>query len=702
MRLRNEQGQFATEAEIKSAIRKKFPKTRRGAARARKYLEQRTNGLDAAATIKTPMDFSLRRILRGQAQFRWLGPQLAAITPQYIEATLTGAMAGAHVQQWSLFDLMLKTWPELLACYTELTQGVLRKKLIFEAYCEEDEKPTPSADERMKVVSTALNRMEPDPTRDDQALEGTLKDILDGWFRGMAVSEIVWQTIDDPQVGTIAAPKSTYSVDTTNYAFSNEGVLGLRSDKSKNAMGIWPYSTTSVQPIPSDLVPFPPNKFLIALHKVSAGGVVAGALLRPLAWWWCAANFSSDWLLNLAQVFGLPFRWANYDTNAPQATIDAICTMLQNMGSAGWAAFPVGTTLEMINASGQQGSDHSPQGELLDRADRYARLLILGQTMTGTHGTTGKGGGQAFGEVEADVKADRIDAAGKFACEVINQQFVKFILTLNYGDTDEAPKCRFLEDEVAGLQEAQRDKMLADAGLEIGVDHLRKKYDIPEPGEGEDTIGGEQPMPDFGGGFGNFDQQPNDQQDNQDAAQAGDLPGHEFHGNQYTKVPFQDALGSGDKPGHAFHGNQYLKLGDYVETPHGRGMVVANQYNTALVSVKGTIRRYPMSQLRKIPYDHSRFPSLTRSAEDERRHALNLQLKQLGEISDDAVFAQELKKLAGITVEDPPPQPQPAPPPQVINLTVEPPAKKSFTIKRADGSVIEGEIKPSEHVEVAT
>jgi len=42
------------------------------------------------------------------------------------------------------------------------------------------------------------------------------------------------------------------------------------------------------------------------------------------------------------------------------------------------------------------------QGELLDRADRYCRTLILGQTMTGTH-ETGKGGGQAFGKVEEDV-----------------------------------------------------------------------------------------------------------------------------------------------------------------------------------------------------------------------------------------------------------------------------------------------------------
>jgi phage gp29-like protein len=479
--------------------------------RVRKTVKLRKNGkhkVDAASTIRAPIGLGLQRILRGQAQFRWLGPQLAAITPQYIEATLTGAMAGAHVQQWWLFDLMLKTWPELLACYTELIYGVLRKKMIFEPHHDEDEKPTPGADEKQKVVCAALAAMSPDPTRDESAMEGTIKDILDAWFRGLGVQEIVWQMVDDPVVGTIAAPKSTFSIDVSNYAFSNEGVLGLRSDKGRSA-ATWPYQTTSMQPLPSDLVAFPPNKFLIAKAKCSAGNTVAGALLRPLAWWWCAANFSSDWLLNLAQVFGLPFRWANYDTNAPQATIDAICNMLQNMGSAGWAAFPVGTTLEMISPSASQGSDHSPQGELLDRADRYCRNLLLGQTMTGTHGTTGKGGGQAFGEVEADVKSDRIDAAGKFAEQIINDQLIKFILALNYGDTDEAPTVRFLEDEEGDYNEAQRDKLLVDAGLPIGVDFMRKKYGIPEPAEGEETL--EKAEPPLGLGVPpNDKEKPND------------------------------------------------------------------------------------------------------------------------------------------------------------------------------------------------
>jgi phage gp29-like protein len=168
--------------------------------------------------------------------------------------------------------------------------------------------------------------------------------------------------------------------------------------------------------------------------------------------------------------------------------VDAICNMLQNMGSAGWAAFPAGTTLELKEAT-NSGGDHSPQGELLDRADRYARLVILGQTMSGSQDAS-KGGGKAFGAVESAVKERRINSAAKYACSVLNSQLIPSILVLNYGDADEAPRVRLLDEDEGGLEEAQRDWVLARSGLEIPKSFLRKKYNLPAPREGEEVIGG--------------------------------------------------------------------------------------------------------------------------------------------------------------------------------------------------------------------
>ncbi len=213
------------------------------------------------------------------------------------------------------------------------------------------------------------------------------------------------------------------------------------------------------------LTPFPADRFLVAKCKTKSGSVLGGALLRPLVWWWCAANFSADWLLNFAQVFGLPLRWANYDATAPQETVDRICAMLQNMGNASWGAFPNGTTLE-VKAEGQKSGADTPQGDMLDRADKQCDLLVLGQTLTTDTGGMGHGGGShALGRVHADVRASIIDAAAKFAAGVIEQQLIPSILRLNYGDTDEAPTLTFQERTEDDLTaRAQWIATLASAG----------------------------------------------------------------------------------------------------------------------------------------------------------------------------------------------------------------------------------------------
>lgn len=471
-----------------------------------------------SAVLPSGIAPALARILRPAGASRWLLPSVAAITPQYIEMTLRGALAGNHLQQWELFDLMLDTWPELAACAAELTAGVMRMRPIFTPYAEEDESPSDDALERNRLVSAALRGMRPSAVADENDLSGTIRDLIDGWFRGVTVLEIDWQYAPGSQkLGRIWMPRATIWAHPTVFAWGNDGILGLRVAGASNA-----YQSPA-----AFIADFPENKFLIGISKAKSGTAMGGAMLRCLTWWWCAANFASDWVLNLAQVFGLPFRWASYDPSTSQANVDSICTMLQNMGSAGWAAFPTGTTLELKEAN--KGSDHSPQGELLDRADRYARLVILGQTMSGSAGTTGKGGGQAFGKVEEDVKAARIEACAAYVAGIFNRQFIPAILRLNYGDDQEAPEVAFVESAQGDLPKAQMLQTLATAGVKIGQDYARSIFDIPAPEDGEDIIGGgktaagsevQSPRSNVSGGGGANDTDLEETSDDSDPAEA--------------------------------------------------------------------------------------------------------------------------------------------------------------------------------------
>ncbi len=75
---------------------------------------------------------ALASIIRPQVRERWLLPQVGAITPQYIEMTLRGALAGTHIPQWELFNLMEDTWPRLRKNTLELKMAVRNRRPVFE------------------------------------------------------------------------------------------------------------------------------------------------------------------------------------------------------------------------------------------------------------------------------------------------------------------------------------------------------------------------------------------------------------------------------------------------------------------------------------------------------------------------------------------------------------------------------------------
>lgn len=476
------------------------------------------------SSLPDGLSADLARILRPNAAYRWMMPQLAAITPQYIEMVLRGALAGSHVQAWELFDLMEDSWPRLNKNLNDVKRAAQNWNWKLKACQVEDEPPTDSATERMKLVSAALLKMQPDPAADENALDGTIYDILDARAKGLSVLETEWHMRNAGKLGDIIAPRSTCWVHPTCYAFNQEGRLGLRMESGARSSG---YGNTAFSPLPGLVQEFPENKFLIAICKSKSGSPLGGALLRPLAWWWCAANFSADWLLNLAQIFGLPFRWANYATGAGPDVVDKICSMLERMGSAGWAAFPEGTQLEFKEAG--KAGDASPQGDMLDRADKQCDLLVLGQTLTSDVGNSGS---RALGDVHMSVRGDIIESSTKFAAEIINRQLIPAILRLNYGDTEEAPEiCAEpdkIEDQTAN---ATRDKTLIEAGVQIPKKWFYKRHDIPLPQEGEKTIGGLTAVLPPTGSEG-LDQPPTDGTKKQDVKQGADVQATALNGAQ--------------------------------------------------------------------------------------------------------------------------------------------------------------------------
>lgn len=459
------------------AVRTTMPTVRATSLEAARAVKKtvRDDARDLVANISP----DLGRWLRPQAAHQWMLPHLASLTPQYVENVLRGALAGAHQQQWELLDLMLDTDPEIAACTQEFTESVLRKKLIVEAHHEEDEEPTPSALERCKLVNAALKAMRPAPDCDENNFRSTIRDLVAARWLGQTVLEIDWMTDEDEsgwsqpnrltvaKLGDVIVPRATFWVHPACYAWSQTGRLGLRqlpTATNRRDVSRRDYSRAEkrggfggtaqndlvlrnayTSTVTENLTRFPEHKFIIAQHKAKSGSPLAGSILRPLAWWWIATNFCGDALFDLAQLFGVPFRKAKYAQGTDEATKEEIRQMMQNAGRNGWWLGPEGCDVEFVFGPG--GTSQSPQAFLMDLCNQQKRKVILGQTMSGGSGTTGKGGGQAFGEVEEGVKENKIDCACQDACDVLNQQLIRAILWVNYGDDTEAPELKVAEQE---------------------------------------------------------------------------------------------------------------------------------------------------------------------------------------------------------------------------------------------------------------
>lgn len=254
-------------------------------------------------------------------------------------------------------------------------------------------------------------------------------------------------------------PRQTRKVHPRWYGWDVEsGLFGMRS----------PGSDT--------LGDFLPSKFLVAVNNVSFGHPSGGALLRSLAWYWCAANFSADWLLNFAQIFGQPIRWATYDKSDPELK-DIMESMLENMGAAAWAAAPTGSTLELKEPS-NKGSDN-PQNQMIDMADTACDLLILGQTLTSS---PGEAGSRALGEVHYNVRSDIIDAAADWVAEVMNEQLLTAVFDFNgpAGNEDSslpyfAPTSKEVKDRNAAVD---RIGKILDKGIPLSKSYVYETIDL--------------------------------------------------------------------------------------------------------------------------------------------------------------------------------------------------------------------------------
>jgi hypothetical protein len=348
----------------------------------------------------------------------------------------------------------------------ELKRAASRSTYSVTPYAERGQKADAESKKRADTVEAALRNWRPRTATLELTFEDALYNALDAVGKGISVLEVTWEQADE---GIL--PRCAHVLHPSRYAWNSAGnEIGL-AQASDGANSTWS--------------PFPPGQFWCGFWHARTGAPGQTAMLRCLAPYWCGITFGWEWLLNNAQIFGVPLRWATYDANRPEL-LPKLSEMLANLGSAGWAAFPQGTTMDFKEAVSR--ATDNPQVMIQTMADKACDLLILGQEASGESKTAGLGNGAS--NLHGSVRADRLQDAAQWCADLLNYQLVPAILRLNYGDEGMAPVIvPDLAGEADPKAKAERDVALS-AIAPLPKGWFYERHAIPEPEEGEETVGG--------------------------------------------------------------------------------------------------------------------------------------------------------------------------------------------------------------------
>ena len=407
------------------------------------------------------------------------------LSPVMVDSILKGVSTGDPESVDNLFSIMIRSWPRLA--------GNVRKIRDAAASCEFEVHPKaapdgtipPESETRAALVRRVLHDMSPRPGTLELDWCEARRYLAEGAIRGTAVMEMLWHVTDDGsgQMASIRALRPTHPR-YYGWAASFAGVEGVRDDR----LLFRPHKH-------GHLTDFPENQFLIQLSPSWNEHPAVSALLGTLSMWWIAATYGPQWLMNYSQFFGIPFRWANYPSGDAAAR-DVVSAMLRNVGAAGWAALPEGSTLNLLETS--KGAGDLPQGKIIDLADKVCDILLLGQTLTTD--TSGHGS-QALGSVHEGVSLSIMRAICGHVGKTATKQVVPPILRTNFGNDDWAPEiCHDLEEPEDEKAKAERDEIILRSGILVPKAWYYDRHGIPMPTDGEETVGGPAPAPAPGNG----------------------------------------------------------------------------------------------------------------------------------------------------------------------------------------------------------
>lgn len=288
-----------------------------------------------------------------------------------------------------------------------------------------------------------------------------LMDILDAIRKGISFQEIEWEYRD----GHVVVGNIEYVHQKKFYYDTLTDALMLRTEAFPGG------------------IPLPENKFIVHRYKARSGHPSRYGVLRVVAWMYLFKNYDlKDWV-SFCEVYGMPLRLGTYDATASEKDKAALMDAIVRMGTDAAGIVPSGTDIRFIESNKQSSVDIYER--LARFCDEQMSKAIVGQTLT-----SDSGGSYAQSKTHNDVRKDLTEADCKAVMETVRRDLIRPLVEFNFGVRAHVPYFVLNATDTDDLKEtAEIVNTLAATGLEIPKSWLYKKFNIPAPEKGEETIG---------------------------------------------------------------------------------------------------------------------------------------------------------------------------------------------------------------------
>jgi phage gp29-like protein len=386
------------------------------------------------------------------------------LTPERLTRIFKEADQGDVMRQSELFEEMEEKDLHLA--------GILQTRKLAVIGLEWEILPV-STDKQDKVIAGAAREM----IEYIENWENALLDILDAIGKGFSVCEIMWEIAEGKYW-----VKSIDWVHQKRFTFNSPDVL-LK----------YPRLITDAKPVWGEELS--PDKFIVHICHSRSGIAPRGGILRPCAWMFLFKNYDIKSWLVFNELYSVPMRVGKYAPGASASEIETLKQAVFNMATDAAAVISDSTLIEIIESkvTGQTKTFT----DLAEFCDKTMSKAVLGHTGS-AEGTPGKLGGE---DQAKNIRQDLLESDAKTLMKTIKFQLLAPWVRFNYGPDKGVPIFKMHFEGAEDLEKTAKvyGILRQDVGYDrIGIKHIQERFGIPEPAQGEETIGQKQKTENIG------------------------------------------------------------------------------------------------------------------------------------------------------------------------------------------------------------